>query len=112
MHKTRPGWVAFGAFVALNAAWLYHDVTSDGMESGYNAAYAECRTAVRRSRADAARIPFPTTDLVHVSRHDSTRYRVRGFFAPRTAVAPVWYRCELTYLAEHRWRVDSVVFDR
>jgi hypothetical protein len=81
------------------------------MESAHNAAYAECRTAVRRSRADAARIPFPTTDLVRVSRHDSTRYRVRGFFAPRTG-APVWYRCELTYLADDRWRVDSVVIDR
>ena len=111
MHRPRFGWIAFGGFVALNAVWLYHDVASDRMETRHDEAYAECRSAIRRSRPDAARIPFPTTDLIRVSQDDSAHFRVSGFFAPRGAPS-VWYRCELSRLAEQRWRIDRLVFDR
>jgi hypothetical protein len=111
MPSARLAWVGFGLFVAANAAWLYHDIQSGGSDRRDADAYAECRKAVRNAKEKALRVPFPTADLVRVTRRDANHFRVRGFVDPGDGSRPIWYRCHLTSAAE-RWRVDSVVFDR
>ena len=112
MPSARVAWAAFGVLVALNAAWLYHDVRAERPDRLHDEAYADCRNAVRRAREDAARIPFPTRDLVRVTARDEQHVTVRGFYEPRGGAKATWYRCELASLGDHRWRVDTLVFDR
>ena len=74
-------------------------------------AYAECRAAVRNLRPDAARIPFPTADLIRVSRRDSVLYTVRGYYLAPPGTSQTRYTCDVTALPESRgWKVDTIAF--
>jgi len=74
-------------------------------------AYAECRAAVRRLRPDAARIPFPTADLIRVTRHDSVHHTVRGYYLVPPGTSQTMYTCDVSALSESRgWKVDTVAF--
>jgi hypothetical protein len=109
--RARFGWATFAAFVLLNAAWLYHDLRAEPNQF-HDAAYAACRYGVRQARAEASRIPFPTADLVRVSRRDDGHASVRAFYETRGGERKTWYRCELELTANKLWRVDTVMFDR
>jgi hypothetical protein len=113
-RPSRPinlGLLAFVALVVLNVVWLVMYVRARPHDDRTVEAYAECRAAIRQLRPDAARIPFPTGDLIRVSERRSARYAIRGFFEPRGRPRPVWYRC-VTSHGVGRWHVDSLTFDR
>ena len=109
-RRIKLGLLAFVALVVLNVVWLVLYVRARPHDDRTVEAYAECRAAIRRLRPDAARIPFPTGDLIRVSERPSARYAIRGFFEPRGRTRPVWYRC-VTSDDVGRWHVDSLTFD-
>jgi hypothetical protein len=90
---------------------LYHDLRAEP-DRFHDAAYAACRSGVRQARAEASRIPFPTADLVRVSRRDEGHVSVRGFYETSRGERKTWYRCELALTRDQLWRVDTVMFDR
>jgi hypothetical protein len=112
VHRSRVGWLAFGALTALNAAWLYRDARSDSIDEYRAEAYAACRNAVRSARADAARAPFPTGDLIQFSRRNGNGFRIAGFFESRDRARRTWYTCDLVPRGRHAWHVDSLTFGR
>lgn len=74
-------------------------------------AYATCRAAVRKLRPDAARIPFPTADLIRVTRRDSGLYTVRGYYLAPPGTSQTRYTCDVSALSESRgWKVDTIAF--
>ena len=106
-------WTGFAVLVAINVVWLVMTMRSTTPSGIEDEAYAECRAAVRRLRPEASRIPFPTRDLVRVSRRDSMHHTVRGYYELRAAGGQRWYRCEVNQLpGVPAWKVDSVLFER
>ena len=88
---TARGSLLFAALVALNVVWLVADARTTPDEASNVNAYGECRSAIRQARPQAARGLFPTLDLIRVSRADSARYTVRGFFQDQQRVVSTWY---------------------
>ena len=104
-------WGGFVVLVLANVVWLIVSLRSPDWTSLAVAAYGECRSAIRRARSDAARAIFPTLDLIRVSRTDSTRFGVRGFYQDRGRVTSNWYSCAVVRSPANRWVVENVVFD-
>jgi hypothetical protein len=74
-------------------------------------AYAACRAAIRKARPEAARIPFPTGDLIRVTRSDSVHHTVRGYYVVAGGARQTRYDCQLTALAGSAgWTIDTIVF--
>ena len=104
-------WLLFAGLVVANAVWLMANVRARPRVDRTVEAYAECRAAIRHVRPEAARIPFPTGDLIRVSQQRLNRYTVRGFFEPRGSTRPEWYTCVMSEESAG-WRVDTLTFDR
>jgi hypothetical protein len=104
-------WPAFGALVAINAVWLVVTLRSPPPPLRTEEAYGECRAAIRRVRPEAARIQFPTADLIRVTRRDSVHHVVRGYYVAPAATFNTNYTCELSVVAgSTAFRVDTIVF--
>jgi hypothetical protein len=107
----RFAWPGFGALVAINVIWLVTTIVAPKPPVRTDEAYAECRAAVRRLRLEASRIPFPTADLIRVTRHDSVHHTVRGYYVAPSNTNQTRYTCEVSALPESRgWKVDTIVF--
>lgn len=104
--------IALAGLVGANLVWLAMDMTTDHSEFGATTAYGECRGAIRRERADLARVTFPAMDLIRVTRRGPERYQVRGYVDPAAGQRPVWYTCDVAFDAANVWRVDQVRFDQ
>jgi len=102
--------LAFGAFVAINIVWLVMTMTTQRRPLRAEEAYGECRAAVRRMRPEAARLTFPTADLIRVARRDAVR-EVRGYYVPRPDGRQQRYVCDVTELPRG-WKVDTIMFER
>jgi hypothetical protein len=95
--------------VAINAIWLVTTIVSPEPPIRSDEAYAECRAAVRARRPEAARIPFPTGDLIRVTRRDAIHYEVRGYYIVPPGDRQTRYTCEVSVLPDSStWKVDSV----
>lgn len=95
--------------VAINVVWLIATIVSPKPSDRADEAYAECRAAIRRARPEAARIPFPTGDLVRVARRDDVHYTVRGYYATTPGTHQTRYVCEVTAVAgSPKWTVDRI----
>ena len=103
-------WPALGGFVALNVIWLVVTLVAPKPPLRADEAYGECRAALRRMRPEAARIPFPTGDLIRVTRRDSIHVVVRGYYVAATATLHTNYTCELTTVpGSIAFKVDTIV---
>lgn len=110
---TKLAWVGFGALVVINVVWLVMTVRAEHPPDHAEEAYGECRAAIRKLRPEAARIAFPTRDLIRISRRDAAHRTIRGYYVAPGAAHPTWYTCEMRATAEPTWwGVDSVVFGR
>jgi len=102
-------WTALAALALVNLVWLVV-ASGRGDSSSFDvAAYAECRSALRRQRPDRGLIRFPTMDLIRI-KHDDARYVVRGFFETKGGRRRTWYSCVASASA-NGWRVESLVVD-
>jgi hypothetical protein len=107
----RFAWPGFGVLVAINVTWLVMTIVAPKPPVRVDEAYAECRAAVRRLRPEAARIPFPTTDLIRVTRRDSVHHTVRGYYVAPPGTTQTRYSCEVSAPSQSRgWKVDTVAF--
>jgi len=98
--------------VAINVIWLMVTILGRTPAVRVDEAYGECRAAVRRMRPEAARIPFPTADLIRVTRRDSVHNVVRGYYIAPPSTRQTRYVCEVSDLARGSgWRVDTIVFE-
>jgi hypothetical protein len=97
--------------VAVNAVWLIMTLLSPKPPLHAEEAYAKCREAIRRMRPEAARIQFPTGDLIRVTRRNSVHRVVRGYYVAPAATVHTNYACELTALpGSSGFKVDTIVF--
>jgi hypothetical protein len=95
--------------VAINVLWLVMAIVSPKPPIRSDEAYAECRAALRKLRPEAARIPFPTGDLVRVTRRDSVRHEVRGYYVVPPGTRHTRYTCEVRVLpGSGAWKIDSI----
>ena len=96
--------------VAINVIWLLVTIVWPKPPVRTAEAYAECRAAVRRLRPEAARIQFPTVDLIRVTRRDSVHHRVRGYFIAPPATRQTKYVCDVSAgSGSGGWKVDDLV---
>lgn len=64
-------------------------------------------------RPEASRIPFPTADLIRVTRRDSAHNVVRGYYIAPPATRQTRYVCQVSALqGSNAWRVDTIEFER
>jgi hypothetical protein len=107
----RLAWPGFGVLVAVNVIWLVVTIVAPRAPVRADEAYAECRAAVRRLRPEAARIPFPTADLIRVTRRDSVHHTVRGYYLAPPGTTQTRYTCDVSALSRSGgWKVDTIAF--
>ena len=105
-----PRRVAFMALLVVNVVWLVLRLDAPPPAITVEDAYAACRSAIRRLRPEAARIPFPTADLIRVSRGRSGRVVVRGYYVASPTAKHTRYTCELASTSQRgRLGIDTIV---
>jgi len=98
--------------LAINVIWLVATLVAPRHPIRADEAYAECRAAIRKARPEAARIPFPTGDLIRVTRRDSVHHTVRGYFVAPPNTHQTRYVCELSAVpGTTKWTVDSLMVE-
>jgi hypothetical protein len=107
----RFAWPGFGVLFAINVIWLVMTMLAPKPPVRADEVYAECRAAVRRLRPEAARIPFPTADLIRITRRDSVHHTVRGYYLAPPGTTQTRYTCDVSALSQSGgWKVDTIAF--